>query len=101
VSEDELRTELESGKSLADVARAKGKSVDGLVDTLVADAKKHLDEDVSEGDLTREQADELLSRLEEGVRTMVNGERPSIAPGRGFGFRHDFEGLPPFDGAAA
>jgi polyhydroxyalkanoate synthesis regulator phasin len=101
VSEDELRTELESGKSLADVARAKGKSVDGLVDTLVADAKKHLDEDVSEGDLTREQADELLSRLEEGVRTMVNGQRPSMAPGRGFGFRHDFEGPPPFDGAAA
>jgi polyhydroxyalkanoate synthesis regulator phasin len=101
VSEDELRTELESGKSLADVARAKGKSVDGLVDALVADAKKHLDEEVSEGDLTREQADELLSRLEEGVRAMVNGERPSMAPGRGFGFRHDFEGLPPFDGAAA
>jgi hypothetical protein len=101
VSEDELRTELESGKSLADVARAKGKSVDGLVDALVADAKKHLDEEVSEGDLTREQAEELLSRLEEGIRAMVNGERPSMAPGQGFGFRHDFEGPPPFDGAAA
>lgn len=101
LSEDEVRTQLESGRSLADVAKAKGKSVDGLVDALVADAKKHLDDDVSEGDLTRAQADQLMSRLEEGIRSMVNGERPSIAPGPGFGFRHGFEGPPPFDGAAA
>ena len=101
MSEQELGSELESGKSLAEVAKAKGKSVDGLVDALVADAKKHLDEEVSEGDLTRAQADQLLSRLEEGIRAMVNGERPTIGPRPGFGFRHDFEGLPPFDGAAA
>ena len=101
VSEDELRSELESGKSLADVAKAEGKSIDGLVDALVADAKKHLDEEVSEGDLTQAQANQLLSRLEEGIRSMVNGEPPSFAPGPGFGFRHDFEGPPPFDGAAA
>ena len=101
VTEDNLRTELESGKSLADVAKAKGKSGDGLVDAIVADAKKHLDEEVSEGDLTQAQADQLLARLEEGIRAMVNGERPSLAPGPGFGFRHEFEGPPPFDGAAA
>ena len=100
VTEDDLRTELESGKSLADVAKAKGKSVDGLVDALVGDAKKHLDEEVSEGDLTQAQADQLLSRLEEGIRAMVNGERPPSVPGPGR-FRHDFEGPPPFDGAAA
>jgi hypothetical protein len=106
VSEDELRSELESGKSLADVAKAKGKSVNGLVDALVADARKHLDAEVSEGDLTQDQADEILSRLQEGIKAMVNGERPSGLPGPGFGFRHDFEGgdpaAPPFfDDAAA
>ena len=106
VSEDELRSELESGKSLAEVAKAKGKSVDGLVDALVADAKKHLDEEVSGGDLTRGQADEILSRLENGIRAMVNAERPTGMPAPGFGFRHDFDGETPagppsFDGAAA
>jgi polyhydroxyalkanoate synthesis regulator phasin len=101
LSEDELRTQLESGKSLADVAKAKGKSVDGLVAALVADAKKHLDEEVAEGHLTKSQAEQLLSRLEDGIRAMLNGERPHIVPGPGFGFRHDFEGPPPFDGAAA
>jgi polyhydroxyalkanoate synthesis regulator phasin len=106
VTEDELRSELESGKSLADVAKAKGKSVDGLVDALVADAKKHLDEEVSEGDLTQGQADEILSRLENGIRAMVSAERPTGMPAPGFGFRHDFDGGPPaappsFDDAAA
>ena len=101
LSDDALRTQLESGKTLAEIANAKSKSVDGLVDALAADAKKHLDEEVSEGDLTKEQAAQMLSRLEEGIRALVNGEQPNIAPAPGFGFRHDFEGPPPFDGAAA
>lgn len=101
LSEEELHNQLESGKSLADVAKTKGKSVDGLVDALVADAKKHLDEEVSEGDLTRAQADQILSRLEEGIRALVNGDGPTVAPQPGFGFRHDFDGPPSFEGAAA
>jgi hypothetical protein len=98
VSEDELHTQLESGKSLADVAKAERKSVDGLVAALVAEAKKHLDEEVSGGDLTQDQDDQILSRLEEGIRAMVNGERPSGMPGPGFGFRRDFDRAPSFDG---
>jgi hypothetical protein len=101
LSDDQLRTQLESGKTLAEVAEAKGKSVDGLVDALVADAKKHLDEEVSEGDLTKAQAEQMLSNLEAGIRALVNGERPNVVPGPGFGFRHNFDGPPPFDGAAA
>jgi polyhydroxyalkanoate synthesis regulator phasin len=100
LSEDELRAQLESGKSLAEVAKAKAKSVESLVDALVADAKKHLDEEVAEGHLTKSQAEQMLSRLEDGIRAMVNGEPPHILRGPRFGF-HDFEGPPPFDGAAA
>jgi len=36
LSEDQLRDELEGGKTLAQVAKDKGKSVDGLVDAIVA-----------------------------------------------------------------
>src|SRR5512141_1848266 len=35
ITEAQLRTELENGKSLAQVAKAHGKSVDGLIDALV------------------------------------------------------------------
>ena len=106
LSEDELHSQLESGKSLAGIAESKGKSVDGLVEALAADAKKHLDEEVSEGHLTQAQADEMLSHLEQGIRAMVNGTPPKgmPAPGFGFGFRHDFDGgpdgQPSFDNAA-
>jgi len=106
LSEDELRTQLQNGKTLADIAKAQDKTVDGLVQALVADARTHLDEAVKEGHLTQAQAHEMLSNLEQGIRAMVNGRRPSGMPGPGFRFRHDFDGGPPdgapsFDGAAA
>lgn len=38
LTQDELFAELQAGKTLAQVAEAQGKSVQGLIDTLVADA---------------------------------------------------------------
>src|SRR5215218_5312034 len=61
LSETELRTQLDAGKTLADVAKAQGKTVDGLVAALVADEKKELDAAVSAGRLTQAQADEMLA----------------------------------------
>ena len=69
----ELRTELESGKSLADIAKAKGKSVEGLKQALTADAKSKLDAAVKAGKLTQAQADELEARLTEHLDDLVNG----------------------------
>jgi len=104
LSEEELHSKLESGKSLAAVAKEQDKSVDGLVDALVADAEEHLDEEVSAGDLTSAQADEMRSHLEQGIRAMVNGTPPRERPEPGFGFRHGFDGAQtqpqPFDDAA-
>jgi hypothetical protein len=42
VSQDQLRTQLESGKSLADVAKAHKKSVSGLETTILAAATKQI-----------------------------------------------------------
>lgn len=93
LSEEDVHAQLETGKSLADVARDQGKSVDGLVDALAAEAEKHLDEEVADGDLTEAQAEQMLSHLKDGIRAMVTGERPNPLPGRpGLGFRHEFDG---------
>ena len=59
LSEAELRTQLSGDKTLADVAKARGKTVAGLVAALVADEKKELQEAVSSGRITQAQADEL------------------------------------------
>jgi hypothetical protein len=96
LTESQLRTELDSGKTLAAVAKAHGKTVDGLVQAIVADAKKHLDQEVADGRLTKAQEQQILSGLQQRVTDMVNGKRPAM------GERRNFDGPPPaFDGAAA
>jgi hypothetical protein len=80
VTEEELRTELMEGQTLAGVAEAKGKSVDGLVDAMVAAAKQDLQQAVTDGRLTDNQRDEIVPTLEERITAKVNGE---LGPGRG------------------
>ena len=72
----ELRTQLERGKTLAQIATDRGKSVDGLVDALVADAKTRLDQAVAAGRLTEAQEQAILADLKERISDLVNGNRP-------------------------
>jgi polyhydroxyalkanoate synthesis regulator phasin len=94
LTEAQLRTQLESGKSLAQVAQAQGKSVDGLEQALVADAKTHLDQEVKEGHLTQAQADAMLNELKQHVSDLVNGKLPPRPEGFGFHRGFDHEGPP-------
>jgi hypothetical protein len=74
---DQIEGRLEDGETLAEIAKAEGKTVDGLVDAFLAEAKERLDEAVEEGRLTNpERADEILERLETVIRDFVeNGFR--------------------------
>jgi hypothetical protein len=92
LTDAQLRTQLESGKSLADVAKAQGKTVDGLVQAIVDSAKKKLDAAVAAGSLTQARADSILSELKSHAAEFVNGTAPR------FGFRHFRGGPPPGDG---
>ena len=67
----ELRTARQSGRSLAQIAASKGKSVDGLVAAVVAPAEARAAKAVSNGKLTRQRADELIARLTERVQALV------------------------------
>jgi hypothetical protein len=102
---DQLRSELESGKTLAAIAKEKGKSVDGLVTALVNAAKKELDEAVADGKLTKDQEQMILSHIRDGITAKVNGTMPRFGHFDGFRFRGPgpFRGDPdhfrPFGGA--
>jgi hypothetical protein len=72
----ELREALEDGKTLAQVARDRNKSVDGLVNALVANAEEKLAQAVENGDLTEAEKDEMLSGLRERITDLVNGRLP-------------------------
>jgi hypothetical protein len=80
LSEAELREQLVAGKSLAEVAKAEGKSVDGLKQAILAGAKKHLDEAVADEHLTQEQADAMYERLQSSIDDIVNGTLPKWGP---------------------
>lgn len=79
VTEDELRTALQGGSSLADVAEAEGVELDALVTALVEAARERLAQAVTDGRLTQEQADEkaadLQARVEEHVQREGLGRR--------------------------
>ncbi len=100
LTEAELRSQLAGGKSLAEIAEAEGKSVDGLVRTLVDSARTKLDQAVEDGRLTKAQADEIKGGLEERIRELVDrdpGSRRGFMEPRfrhGFGAFHDGHGLP-------
>ena len=96
ITETQLRTELEGGKTLAQVAKDHSKSVDGLVNALFADAKAKLDDAVSAGRLTKAQETELLGGLKDRITNMVNQAGGANEPhfrGTGLGFRR-FDGPP-------
>ena len=79
---DELRTALEGGQTIAEVAAEKGVDVQTVIDAMVAGMKTHLDEEVASGEHTQEEADEKLAEATERITDSVNngmperGERP-------------------------
>jgi polyhydroxyalkanoate synthesis regulator phasin len=86
----ELDEERDDGKSLAEIAREQGKSVDGLVQELTEAAEAQIDGAVDEGRLSEDVATDLKEGLEERIRTRVENE-----PG-GFSFKFDSEPGPDF-----
>lgn len=74
VTEDELRTELEAGKSVAAVAEANGVSEQTVIDAIIAEAKAHFAEEVAAGEHTQAEVDAKLADLETRVKAMVGTE---------------------------
>jgi hypothetical protein len=98
----QLRAELATGKSLAQIAKAHGKTAAGLVAALMAETKSRLDRAAAAKHLSAAQEQAILSRLRtvfEGLvhRTPVAALpwmllRPRLAPGWG---RHPLRPYPP------
>jgi hypothetical protein len=92
ISADDLRTALESGQSIADVATSKGVDVQSVIDAMVAAMNDRLAEAVSSGKLTQAKADELKADAATRIADVVNGV---AKPGRGFGGMRPDGGTPP------
>jgi hypothetical protein len=105
LTEEQLESRLNSGKTLAQIAKAEGKSVDGLKSAMLKDAKAKLDTAVKAGKLTKADEQKVLQDLEQRIDDLVNGQlRLRFRDHDGFGFRHRFDfdrDRPDFSGPAA
>ena len=90
LTEAELQTELQAGKSLKQIADAQNVDIDDVKKVLTSDFKAHLDEEVASGEHTQAEADAKLAEFNTRLDDMVNGVRPAGGlEGRGgHGGRH-------------
>jgi hypothetical protein len=72
ITDVQLMDQLASGKSLAQIAASRGKSVAGLKDALMAVLKAKLDKAVATKLLTSAQEQQILSKLSSGVDSEIN-----------------------------
>jgi hypothetical protein len=88
-TDDKLNEQLRAGKSLADIAKANGKSLADVKASLKADMKAKLDKAVKNEDLTQKQADRILEGFDEQFDAFASGKK--------LRFRHELRrgGEPP------
>jgi polyhydroxyalkanoate synthesis regulator phasin len=90
----DLLTELQGGKSIADVAGEKGVDTQVIVDAYVAQVKENLDEAVAAGRITQTQADYQLQQMEQRVTDQLdNTGFDGFHSGRRHGGPMGFPGL--------
>jgi hypothetical protein len=73
LSAEEVRTEVEAGKTLADVLASKDITVDSFVETQIATMKTRLDAQVADGSMTQALADARLELARVELTERLNG----------------------------
>lgn len=76
ISVEELRDELQSGKSIADVAAEHDVSLDTVKSQIMSDVAAKLDQAVAGGRITQTREDEILQRLTQNLDAMLNKKKP-------------------------
>jgi hypothetical protein len=76
ITQDELRTQLRSGKTLAEIAKGKNISQTTLVDKLVAAATTRIAAEVKAGRLTQARADAITKDLSARITELVTHSGP-------------------------
>ena len=83
IDETALRTELLSGKTIADVAKAKGVDLAGVQKAILDAQTAELAQAVTDGRITQAQADQKLADAPARITEMLNRTQPAGRGGRG------------------
>lgn len=79
----QLRTELRSGKSIAQIAKDHNVDVNKVIDRIVEDASKKIDRAEQNGRITSQQAEKIKTNLRDAITKIVNGQGPGMFGGFG------------------
>jgi polyhydroxyalkanoate synthesis regulator phasin len=86
MTDEQLKTALATGKSLGEVANATpGKSRNGLVDTLTAQANQRIAQALKDGKITADQAEKLRTETSAAIIRIVDhehGKKPTPVQGQ-------------------
>jgi hypothetical protein len=89
ITAGDVRTAVRGGQTIAELAVAKGKTAQDVIDALVADAKTRLNARVTAGTITQAEADTRLTaqttRLTDFVNSTKVGPEDGHGPGEGHG----------------
>ena len=83
MTQEQIQAERLAGKSLVQIAQAKGKAEQQLVDIILAAKRADLDKAVADKTITQAQADLMYQNMQAQVPRMVN--RTSTGPASGQG----------------
>ena len=86
----QLRTQLHTGTSLADIAAAQGKPVSGLKDAILATMTSRINADTA---LTAQQRTAMINQVKSHLDTMINMDMDHL-PGTGMGSHMTETGSP-------
>jgi hypothetical protein len=86
VAPAKLFQQIEAGKSLADIAKARGKDSQGLQQAMIASIKARLDQAVADKRITSSEEQQLLKQLPARIADQVKDRDPEL-PDHGFGIR--------------
>lgn len=85
VTESEITTALNSGKSMYDILKEKGVTDEDIKSYMLNERIKGIDKAVSEGAITKEQGDEIKSNIKENSANCTPGQGNGGMRGQGNG----------------
>lgn len=86
MEQTELVAALNSGKTIAEVAKSKNVALEKVVDAIVADRAANLKSAVTAGRITQAQADAALALMKTNITARLNAKLTPQGPGLGLGF---------------
>ena len=83
LTEAELKTQVQSGKTLAQIATAQSVSVQSVINVLVVDMQAHIADELASGKITQAQATTKLASVTAKATERVNSVQPARGEGNG------------------